>query len=159
MGVILRLNRTTTFGRTLRKRLTDAEQLLWSRLRMKQMEGFKFRRQQPIDNYIVDFVCFENRIVIEVDGGQHAAENIKDRARDSYLQQNGFNVLRFWNNEVLQNMDGVLEAIRENCLSRTSPHLCPPPLRGEDIKGLPEAGALSKGWGINYPLEMRKSRK
>jgi len=85
------------------------------------MQGLKFRRQQPIDNYIVDFVCFENRIIIEVDGGQHAAENNKDIERDTYLQRNGFKVLRFWNNEVLRNIDGVLEVIRENCLS-------PPPL-------------------------------
>jgi very-short-patch-repair endonuclease len=114
-------------GKSLRKRPTDAEQLLWRHLRMKQIEGFKFRRQQPIDHYIVDFVCFENRIIIEVDGGQHAAENNKDRERDSYLQQLGFNVLRFWNNEVFQNTTGVLEAIWENCLSH--PPLNPLPSR------------------------------
>lgn len=91
------------------------------------MEGFKFRRQQPIDNYIVDFVCFENRIIIEVDGGEHAVENNHDRERDTYLQQYGFKVLRFWNNEVLKNTDGVLEAIRENCLSH--PPLNPLPSR------------------------------
>jgi len=71
------LNELTNLGKVFRKRLTNAEQLLWKHLRLmrlKQMEGLKFRRQQPIDNYIVDFVCFENRIVIEVDGGQHAAE-------------------------------------------------------------------------------------
>jgi hypothetical protein len=90
------------------------------------MEGFKFRRQQPIDSYIVDFVCFENRIIIEVDGGQHAANN-KDRERDSCLQQFGFMVLRFWNNEVLQNTNGVLEIIREKCLSH--PPLNPLPSR------------------------------
>ena len=94
---------------------------------MKQMEGLKFRRQQPIDNYIVDFVCFDNRIIIEVDGGQHADENNKDRERDSYLQQFGFRVLRFWNNEVLQNTSEVLEIIREICLSH--PPLNPLPSR------------------------------
>jgi len=94
---------------------------------MKQMQGLKFRRQQPIDNYIVDFVCFENRIIIEVDGGQHAAENNKDIKRDTYLQRNGFKVLRFWNNEVLRKIDGVLEVIRENCLSH--PPLNPLPSR------------------------------
>ena len=83
---------------------------------MKQMEGLKFRRQQPIDNYIVDFVCLEKRIVIEIDGGQHAAQE-KDVFRDEYLRQQGFNVLRFWNNEVLQNINGVLEVIRDRCLS------------------------------------------
>jgi very-short-patch-repair endonuclease len=121
------VNRIITLGKALRKRPTDAEQLLWRHLRMKQTEGLKFRRQQPIDNYIVDFICFENRIIIEVDGGQHADENNKDRERDSYLQQFGFKVLRFWNNDVLQNTNEVLEIIRENCLSR--PPLNPLPSR------------------------------
>ena len=118
--------RITKTGKALRKRLTDAEQLLWNYLRMKQIEGLKFRRQQPIGNYIVDFACFENRIIIEVDGGQHA-ENNKDRERDLYLQRNGFRGLRFWNNEVLQNINEVLAVIRENCLSH--PPLNPLPSR------------------------------
>ena len=83
MVVISAVNRITTLGEALRKRPTAAERLLWSRLRMKQMEGLKFRRQQPINNYIVDFICFENRIIIEGDGGQHAAENNKDSKRDT----------------------------------------------------------------------------
>jgi very-short-patch-repair endonuclease len=124
------VKRLITLGKTLRKRPTDAEQLLWRYLKMKQMEGLKFRRQQPIDNYIVDFVCFENRIIIEVDGGQHAAENNKDRERDSYLQQLGFKVLRFWNNEVLQNTNGVLETIRENGLPHP-PHKPHPAREGK----------------------------
>ena len=121
------MNRITALGKTLRKRPTDAEQLLWKHLRMKQMEGLKFRRQQPIDSYIVDFVCFENRIIIEVDGGQHGAYSIKDGERDSHLRQHGFKVLRFWNNDVLQNASGVLEIIREECLSH--PPLNPLPSR------------------------------
>jgi very-short-patch-repair endonuclease len=121
------VNRIITLGKALRKRSTDAEQLLWRHLRMKQMEGLKFRRQQVIDNYIVDFVCFENRIIIELDGGQHAVENNKDRERDSSLQQFGFKVLRFWNNDVFKNTNGVLEIIRENCLSH--PPLNPLPSR------------------------------
>jgi very-short-patch-repair endonuclease len=121
------VNRVITLGKALRKRPTDAEQLLWMHLRMKQMEGLKFRRQHPIENYIVDFVCFENRIIIEVDGGQHAVESNKDGKRDSCLQQFGFKVLRFWNNEVLQNINGVLEIIRERCLSH--PPLNPLPSR------------------------------
>ena len=114
-------------ARLLRKRLTDAEQLIWHYLRMTQMEGFKFRRQQPIDNYIVDFVCFENRLIIEIDGGQHA-ESEKDIERDNYLSRNGFRVLRFWNNEVFKNIEGVLEVIRINCLKSPSPS--PPPVKG-----------------------------
>jgi len=81
------------------------------------MEGFKFRRQQPIDSYIVDFVCLGNRIIIELDGGQHATQKEEDIERDTYLRQHGFSILRFWNNEVLQNINGVLEVIREGCLS------------------------------------------
>jgi len=111
------LDKMTALGKVLRKRPTDAEKLLWKQLRLKQIEGFKFRRQQPIDNYIVDFVCFEKRIVIEVDGGQHATQSEDDIARDTYLRQQGLKVLRFWNNEVLQNINGVLEVIRESCLS------------------------------------------
>jgi very-short-patch-repair endonuclease len=104
-----------TAARALRTSSTDVENLLWTQLRRKQFAGLKFRRQQPIDNYIVDFVCFEKRGVIEVDGGQHASERDKDAKRDEYLIRNGFKVLRFWNNEVLQNMDGVLEVTRNSC--------------------------------------------
>ena len=83
------------------------------------MEGFKFRRQQPIDCYIVDFVCFEKKIIVEIDGGQHAIQKENDTIRDAYLRQQGFRVLRFWNNDVMQNLNGVLDIIRENCLSPT----------------------------------------
>ncbi|MEW6327525.1 MAG: endonuclease domain-containing protein [Thermodesulfobacteriota bacterium] len=121
------MKKLTELGKVLRKRPTDAEQLLWKHLRMKQMEGLKFRRQQPVDKYIVDFVCFEKRLVIEIDGGQHATQKEKDTERDIYLKSQGFRVLRFWNNEVLQNINGVLMAIRENCLSH--PPLNPLPSR------------------------------
>jgi very-short-patch-repair endonuclease len=108
-------DKIATIAKTLRKKSTDAENVLWKQLRRKQLEGLKFRRQQPIDNYVVDFVCFEKRIVIEVDGGQHSIERDKDSERDNYLVINGFKVLRFWNNEVLQNIEGVLEMIRNSC--------------------------------------------
>jgi very-short-patch-repair endonuclease len=111
------LNQITALGKVLRKRPTNAERLLWKQLRLKQLEGLKFRRQQPIDNYIVDFVYFERRIVVEVDGGQHAIQKEDDILRDTYLTQQGFQVLRFWNNEVLRNINGVLEVIKERCLS------------------------------------------
>jgi len=102
-------------ARALRTSSTDVENLLWRQLRRKQLAQLKFRRQQPIDNYIVDFLCFEKRVVIEVDGGQHASERDKDAERDEYLIRIGFKVLRFWNNEVLQNIDGVLEVIINSC--------------------------------------------
>ena len=117
---------------SLRKRSTEAEKLLWQHLRSRQLEGLKFRRQQPIDNYIVAFVCLEKRIIIEVDGGQHAVEKGKDIKRDDYLEKNGFRVLRFWNNDVLTNINGTLEIIRRNCLNH--PPLTPP-VKGGGIKG------------------------
>jgi len=138
----------TIIARNLRKRFTDAEKLLWRYLRAKQVEGFKFRRQQPIGNYIVDFVCFEKGVVIEVDGGQHAVEREKDKERDKWLKGQDLKVLRFWNNEVLTNTGGVLEVIREQCLSH--PPLTPPIKGGEEKGGLPPGGA--------YPPEMRKSQ-
>jgi very-short-patch-repair endonuclease len=79
------------------------------------MEGVKFRRQQPTGRFIVDFVSFERKLIIEVDGGQHSEE--VDKARDQWLNNQGFKILRFWNNEVLQNTEGVIEAIMHNCLA------------------------------------------
>jgi very-short-patch-repair endonuclease len=94
------------------------------------MEGLKFRRQEPIGKYIVDFVCYEKGIVIEVDGGQHAMGKEKDEGRDNWFKREGFEVLRFWNNEVLTNIEGVLEVIRRKCLS----HLpLPPPIKGGEF--------------------------
>lgn len=119
-------NNLTFLAKNLRKRQTDTEKLLWNHLRAKQIEGLKFRRQQPIGRHIVDFVCLEKKILIEVDGGQHAEET-RDKQRDNWLSKEGFKVLRFWNNEVLQNLEGVLEVIRENCLNR--PPLDPLPSR------------------------------
>ena len=110
--------RLTNLAKDLRKNATQAEALLWSRLRARQIEGAKFRRQQPLENFIVDFVSFEKRIVIELDGGQHAEDNGKDKERDIYLKDNGFTVLRFWNSEVFENLEGVLETIRQKCIDR-----------------------------------------
>jgi very-short-patch-repair endonuclease len=107
----------TKLAKDLRKNATEAETLLWSSLRARQMEGAKFRRQQPLENYIVDFVSFENRIVIELDGGQHAEDRVKDKERDMYLKDRGFSVLRFWNSEVFENLEGVLETIRQKCIN------------------------------------------
>jgi very-short-patch-repair endonuclease len=114
-----------TTARNLRKRLTDTERLLWSKLRAKQLEGCKFRRQTPIGSYIVDFVCHEQRIIVEVDGGQHSENAEQDKIRDKWLGEQGYKILRFWNNEVLTNMEGVLEGIRDNC--KSNPPLNPLP--------------------------------
>jgi len=122
-------NNLTSIAKQLRKNSTDAENLLWMRLQRKQVEGLKFRRQEPIGNYIVDFVCFECKVVVEVDGGQHVDDKDRDRHRDERLGVDGFKVLRFWNHEVLQNIDAVLEVIRDNCVNH--PPLTPPIKGGE----------------------------
>jgi very-short-patch-repair endonuclease len=107
------------YARRLRQEMTDAERALWQLLRDRRMEGWRFRRQQPIDRYIADFVCFEARLVIEVDGGQHF-ESGADKERDAYLQSLGFQVMRFWNTEVLAGRDGVYQAIL-TALARCAP--------------------------------------
>ena len=105
----------TKFAKALRKSATDAEMLLWGKLKAKQLQGIKFRRQQPIGNFIIDFISFEKRLVIELDGGQHAKDRQKDQKRDLFLSEKGFKVLRFWNNDVLTNIEGVLAVIRKKC--------------------------------------------
>ncbi|MDP4001287.1 MAG: DUF559 domain-containing protein [bacterium] len=99
----------TPVAKKLRNNLTDAEKHLWYVLRLNNL-GVKFRRQAQIGKYIVDFVCFERKLVIEIDGSQHA-DSISDKVRDSWLKSQGFKVLRFWNNEVLENREGVVEVI------------------------------------------------
>jgi very-short-patch-repair endonuclease len=111
--VAVSLGRETKLrARALRGGMTDAERKLWYALRDRRFEKFKFRRQVPVGRFIVDFVCFEARIVIEVDGGQHA-DSLSDRRRDRWLIGNGFQVLRFWNNEVLRNFAGVMTVLAQ----------------------------------------------
>jgi very-short-patch-repair endonuclease len=99
------------FARNLRKNLTDAERRLWASLKLRQFDGKKFRRQAPIGNYIVDFVCFESKLIIELDGGQHTTQVEYDEQRTTWLNSQGFHVLRFWNFQVLEESEAVLEAI------------------------------------------------
>jgi len=101
----------TKNARELRNNMTDVEKLLWYRIRRKQLCGFRFRRQHPIGNYIVDFVCIKLKLIIELDGGQHKEQHRYDAIRDQWLTEQGFAVQRFWNNEVLENIDGVLQTI------------------------------------------------
>jgi very-short-patch-repair endonuclease len=103
------------FADQLRKNQTDAETLLWFALRNRQINKLKFRRQVPLGLYVVDFVCFENRLIVELDGGQHADAEAYDEARTSWLEGEGFHVIRFWNNEVLSNREGVLARLMEKC--------------------------------------------
>ncbi len=104
--------RKTQLSRMLRNNATPAERRLWQYLRNRQLNGNRFRRQHPIGPYIVDFVCLEKRLIIELDGNQHGIEATKDVERDSWLSAQGFRVLRFWNHEVLKNAEGVVETIR-----------------------------------------------
>jgi very-short-patch-repair endonuclease len=101
--------------------MTDAERLLWRHLRQRQVEGYKFRRQHPVGHYIVDFACLEGCLIVEVDGGQHADRKGYDRERTAWLEEQGFRVLRFWNTDVLGNIDGVREVIRVEVTSGCRP--------------------------------------
>ena len=114
------------FAKALRKNMTDAEQLLWRHLRAHRMCGRKFRRQQPIGPYIVDFVHFGARLVVEADGGQHNGSS-SDETRDAWLRSQGFTVMRLWNHEILQNSEAVLEAILKE-LAKGAPPSPPAPL-------------------------------
>ena len=123
-------------ARNLRRRSTDAERILWHELRGRRFDGLRFRRQQPIGPYIVDFYCSEARLVIELDGETHRGRELADRERQSRLELEGLRVLRAGNEEVYDNLEGVLEAIWEVCraarenaatVSRTTPHPNPLP--------------------------------
>ena len=115
------MSRLVSFAKDLRKNSTDTENVLWKYLRAKRLDGFKFRRQEPLGKYIVDFICFESRVIIECDGGQHAFETEKDRERDQWFERQGYCVLRFWDSDVLKNTEGVLEAILKACQSSPTP--------------------------------------
>ncbi|HEY0326715.1 MAG TPA: DUF559 domain-containing protein [Allosphingosinicella sp.] len=108
--------RLTAVTRKLRGNATDAEALLWSRLRGRQIEGCKFVRQFPIGNAVADFACRSSRLVVELDGGQHSERTEQDAERTRNIEAHGYRVIRFWNHDVLGNIDGVLEAIRQELL-------------------------------------------
>jgi len=121
---------TRQLAQTLRKRMTDAERRLWYYLRDRRLGGWKFRRQYPVGPYIVDFICPEKNLIIEVDGGQHAENEEMDLQRSAYLNKMGYRVFRFWNNQVLQETEAVLEAIlavlAEGKQNSPSPQPSPP---------------------------------
>ena len=109
-------------ARTLRQHSTDAERKLWSKLRDRQLLGFKFVRQLPVGPYIADFACREADLIVELDGGQHA-ESTKDAQRTAMLAGHGYEVIRFWNNDVLTNLEGTLQVIAERLNKAPSPGL------------------------------------
>jgi very-short-patch-repair endonuclease len=129
-------------ARDLRCNLTDAERRLWHHLRGKQL-GARFRRQAPIGPYIADFACFDPKLVIELDGGQHDQQRGYDTRRDAWLRAQGFALLRFWNDETLRNTSGVAERIwRElRSIRESLPHPNPPPQGGRGPGDLPRKRA------------------
>jgi very-short-patch-repair endonuclease len=126
----------TGLARRLRRDSTSAELRLWNQLRSRSIDGQKFVRQQPIGRYVVDFICRERRLIIEVDGGQHA-ESARDLVRDQWLREHNYRVLRFWNNDIMSNMDGVLKTIAIALHADTPPH--PVPVSGGN-RPLPARG-------------------
>jgi very-short-patch-repair endonuclease len=117
----------TAYARSMRKEPTDAENKLWHFLRAKRFNGLKFRRQQPFKHYIVDFICHDCKLIIELDGGQHNELDGADydRQRTILLEQEGYKVLRFWNHDVLKNIEGVLQTIYLTCHSELTLPLAP----------------------------------
>ncbi|MGD2082197.1 MAG: DUF559 domain-containing protein [Chromatiales bacterium] len=105
-------------ARSLRKNQTDTERVLWRRLRNRQIAGRKFRRQEAIGRYVVDFVCLDEQLIVEIDGSQHADTTTFDQRRTDYLQSRGHRVLRFWDNEILEHLGAVLERIHQVLTSR-----------------------------------------
>ena len=127
-------------AKALRSEMTDAERLLWSALRANRLAGLSFRRQTPVGKFIVDFICHERRLIIEVDGGQHATSK-RDTERDHWLASKDYRVLRFWNSDVLRNRDGVLQTIVDAALTAT-PLPNPPPQGGRGLSGA--SGGLAR---------------
>jgi very-short-patch-repair endonuclease len=117
-------------AKTLRSHQTEAEQKLLYHLRAHRFKDLKFKRQKPIGSYIVDFVCVERMLIVEIDGGQHSEQVEYDQRRDAWLRSQGYIVLRFWNNEVMQQLEGVLEQIRLAAIGEPSPP-APLPQAGE----------------------------
>jgi very-short-patch-repair endonuclease len=118
-------------ARRLRANQTEVEKRLWSRLRDRGLRGLKFRRQVPLGDFVADFVCADHALVIELDGGQHASSEVADERRTDWLKSRGWRAIRFWNNEVSENIDGVLHAIAGACgVDPDRPHPDPLP-RGE----------------------------
>ena len=107
------------FAKQLRTNMTDAERRLWYYLRGHRLQGFKFKRQQQVGAYIVDFICLHARLIVEVDGGQHV-DSQTDQVRDAWLRSQGFRIMRFWNNDVLKATDMVLQAIMDELGSSSS---------------------------------------
>ena len=135
MGARMREGQKRDFARQLRRNMSDAEQKLWQYLRGRQLAGCRFRRQHPVGPYIADFACLERHLLIEVDGGQHNGSQ-SDAHREAFLREKGFVVVRFWNNDVLEHLEGVCDVILRY-LGDPYPHPGLPPQAGEGAKQEP----------------------
>ena len=113
-----------SLARQLRRQATDAERMLWKHIRAHRMAGYKFRRQVVIEPYIVDFVCLEAKLIVEADGGQHLEQAEDDSKRSLFLESLGYRVIRFWNHEILGDIDAVLERIHGYLIEAPSPRPC-----------------------------------
>jgi len=116
-----KVERNRTFARTMRRIPTEPEKLFWSRVRDRRLGGYKFKRQMAIGSYIADFACVERKLIIELDGGQHADRKEYDEKRDAFLRSKGFRIIRVWNIDLLQNIDGVMEMLSVELDSAPSP--------------------------------------
>ena len=128
--------RRTGRSRSLRRSSTRAELTLWRYLRDRQLGGFKFVRQEPVGLYFPDFVCRERHLIVEVDGGQHA-ESVADCERDAFLTGLGYQIIRIWNNQIFENIEGVLQMLQSEL--EKAPHPVPLPASGERERAAPRS--------------------
>ena len=148
----------TATARRLRANPTEVEKRLWLRLRDRGLLGLKFRRQVPLGPFVADFVCANHGIIVELDGGQHSAIDVADRRRTAWLESRGWRVIRFWNNEVNENIDGVLQMIASACGTDVD-HPHPDPLpggEGEVRSPLPEGEGEGKSGGTRPRRMLRR---
>lgn len=130
--------------------MTNAERHLWKHLRQRQLAGCRFRRQMPIGFYIVDFICLERRLIVEIDGSQHQEQQVYDARRDEWLVEQGFRVLRFWNNEVLSHTEGVLMRILEGLQEMSPTPALPRKGEGVVVRGWEYELAVVQTWRCAY---------
>lgn len=123
-----------TLARKLRRDTTDAERLLWRHLRDRRLVGFKFRRQLAIEPYIVDFACLESKLIVEADGGQHTDQEKEDATRTEHLERLGYRILRFWNHEILNDFESVLDRILDNLNRPPRPNPLPEGEGGKEAR-------------------------